>query len=156
MCKAWENYEKVATHLLNRFADEFGVDCFEGKQKVPGKSGTEWEIDAKGVCLENEGFLIVECRRYTTSKLNQEQAGELAFRIQDSGAEGGIFVTPLGLQEGAKKVASSQDIHNVTLSPNSTPHNFLMRFLNRLMVGVQSDLNLIDEASVEKGGPDDQ
>ena len=46
--KAWRTYEEVADHLLNRFANEFGLKFVEGKQKIQG-SATTWEIDAKGV-----------------------------------------------------------------------------------------------------------
>ncbi len=46
--KRWKTYEEVAQFLLNRVADQFGVGRFEGKQVMPGESGTTWEIDAKG------------------------------------------------------------------------------------------------------------
>jgi hypothetical protein len=49
MEKAWQTYEKLARTLLDRFASDFELDKVEGKQKVQGKrSGTKWEIDAKG------------------------------------------------------------------------------------------------------------
>src|SRR5215210_705819 len=96
----WESYEQVAAYLLNQFASEFGLERVEGKQKVVGqRSGTDWEIDAKGFRSGDTGFVIVECRRYTTSKQNQGKVGALAYSIIDSGAEGGIIVSPLGLQE---------------------------------------------------------
>ena len=91
MVAKWESYEQVAAYLLNQFASEFGLDLVEGKQEVVGHfSGTTWEIDAKGVRTGNTGFIIVECRRYTTSKQSQGKVGALAFSILDSGAEGGI------------------------------------------------------------------
>ena len=68
----WESYEQVGTYLLDQFAAEFGLDRVKAKQEVPGqRSGTSWEIDAKGVTEDGKGFFIVECRRYTTSKQNQ-------------------------------------------------------------------------------------
>src|SRR5262250_1546186 len=39
--------------------------------------------------------------------------GGIAYRIRDSGAEGGIVVSPLGLQEGAAKVAKKENIVSV-------------------------------------------
>ena len=70
----WETYEEVAVYLLNEFANEFGLDTVETKQKVRGKkSGTNWVIDGKGFKKDGVGFVIVECRRYTTSKQNQEK-----------------------------------------------------------------------------------
>jgi hypothetical protein len=43
----WERYQAVAAELLNRFADRFGLDRVEGKQKIQGDNST-WEIDARG------------------------------------------------------------------------------------------------------------
>ncbi len=132
----WESYEQVGTYLLNQFAAHLGLDHVEGKQQVDGnRSGTSWEIDAKGVRLGNEGFVIVEFRRYTTSRQSQEQMGGLAYRIIDAGAGGGIIVSPLGLQEGAKKVAAAENIVNVTLDENCNRFEYVMRFLNNVMVG---------------------
>ena len=133
--KPWESYEEVATYLLNQFADHFGLECVEGKQCIPGKCGTEWEIDAKGVASNGEGFLIVECRRHTKSRLNQESLAGLAFRIQDTGANGGIIVSPLDLQLGAKKVAAYTNVQHANLDPNSTNVNFLLKFLNKIFIG---------------------
>jgi hypothetical protein len=105
---SWETYEEVATYLLNQFATKFGIERFEGKQNVEGKrSGTSYEIDAKGMGSDNEVFIIVECRRYTTSRQSQERLGGLAYRIIDTEASGGILVSPMGLQEGAKKNSGS-------------------------------------------------
>jgi hypothetical protein len=99
--KTWENYEQVAQYLLDEFAVHFGLGRVEGKQIVPGQSGTTWEIDAKGVKADGEGFVIVECRRHTNSGLPQESLGGLAFRIPDTQVAGAIVVTPLDIQAGA-------------------------------------------------------
>ncbi len=135
--KSWQSYEEVAAYLLNKFAEHFGLECVEGKQCIPGTSGTDWEIDAKGVADNGEGFLIVECKRYTKSRLDQERIGGLAFRIQDTGAIGGIVVSPLDLQDGAKKVAAHANIHHVILSPNSTPAQYFLQFLNDTFIGIE-------------------
>src|SRR5690242_17015231 len=113
--KTWQSYEEVAAYLLGRFANEFGLGRVEGKQLVPGASGTNWEIDAKGYGQDGTSFVIVECKRYTTSRVSQEILAGLAFRIQDTGASGGIVVTPIGYQEGAKKVAAHVGIKTVQL-----------------------------------------
>jgi len=136
MKKKWESYEQVAAYLLNQCANEFDLDRIEGKQRIKGqRSDTEYEIDAKGVC--NEGFVIIECRRYTTSKQNQEKIASLAYRIIDTGADGGIIVTPLGIQEGAAKIALAENIINVQLGENSTPTEFVLSFLNKVIVGME-------------------
>jgi hypothetical protein len=148
--KKWLTYEEVARYLLNQIADKFGVSHVEGKQKVVGKrSGTEWEIDAKGVNLSDGIFFIVECRRYTTSKQCQDKMGGLAYRILDTGAAGGILVSPLGLQEGAEKVAAAENIHNVTLDKNSTTENYILKFLNEIRIGRSDHMTLIDSIAIK-------
>src|SRR5262249_57373791 len=128
--KKWRTYEEVARYLLGRFASYFGLGHVEGKQLVPGASGTDWEIEAKGVKIGGEGIVVIECRRHTKSKLSQEQLGGLAFRIKNIGAQGGIIVSPLGLQKGAKFVAAHEDITHVILHAESTTTEYLMKFLN--------------------------
>ncbi|MGA8659070.1 MAG: hypothetical protein WB586_23315 [Chthoniobacterales bacterium] len=131
-------YEEVAAYLLNRFRKEFGLKFVEGKQKIKGqRSGTTWTIDAKGIREGDEAFLIVECRRNTTSKQNQEKAGGLAYRIIDTGTAGGIIVSPLELQEGAAKVAAAENILRVQLNANSTPNEFAFQFLDKLCLGIR-------------------
>jgi hypothetical protein len=122
----WETYEQVAQHLLNEFADRFGLSHVEGKQTVHGNlSRTDWEIDAKGIRENNGGFIVVECRRHTTSGISQEQLAALAYRIIDTGARGGIIVSPLNLQEGAKKVAAASGVNHVILNADSTTKDYV-------------------------------
>jgi hypothetical protein len=150
MADKWQSYEEVATYLLNHCAQECGLSKVEGKQTIPGpRSDTEWEIDAKGVNEGNEGFVIIECRRYTSSRQNQERIASLAYRILDTGAQGGIIVSPLGLQKGAEKVARAERIVNVQLSPDSTPHEFAMQFLNKIFLGFEERISLQEKFSVE-------
>jgi hypothetical protein len=137
MTQPWKSYEEVAAHLLNQFAKEFGVDRVEGTQDLTGqRSKTRWRIDAKGVRDRDGAFMVVECRRYLTSRQSQERIGGLAYRIIDSGAMGGIIISPLGLQEGAQKVAAAENIVEVHLDENSTPEQFVMSFFDKVMVGV--------------------
>lgn len=112
------------------------------------RSGTTCEIDAKGIRKGSTGFLIVECRRYTSSKQNQENVGALAYRILDTGAEGGV-VSPLGLQEGAQSVASAENILSVQLNDNSTRHEYVLRFLNKLMGGLSDTMTLKDSVELQ-------
>lgn len=140
MQKKFETYEQVALFLLNQFAEHFGLNRVEGKQILPGRSGTNWKIDGKGLKMGNEGFIIVECRRYTTSRPNQESLGGIAYRILDTAAEGGIIVTPLGIQKGAAMVANAVNIVSVRLDGNSTSTDYVLQFLNRVMIG--GSLNL--------------
>jgi hypothetical protein len=140
--KRWQSYEDVATCLLHRNAQKFGLDRVEGRQEVSGnRSGTTYKIEAKGVAKgEKEGgeaFVIVECRRYTASKQNQDRLGGLAYRILDTGAAGGIVVSPLGFQKGAAKIADAENIIEVQLDANATPNEFMLKFLNNLILGVR-------------------
>jgi hypothetical protein len=133
--KKWETYEEVAAYLLNQFAEHFGVGRFEGKQLVAGESGTEWQIDAKGCAADEGHFLVVECKRHTKTGISQAITAALAWSIHDTGARGGILVSPIGLQEGAKKVAEKSGIAEVVLDQNSTSTDYILKFLNRVCIG---------------------
>jgi len=140
--KKWRTYEEAAAYLLNQFAKKFGLKKVEGKQKLMGiVSGTEWEIEAKGVAEDEEIFIIVECRRYTTSKLDQESIGALAYRIKDTGVRGGIIISPFGLQKGAQKVANAENIVSVILDKDSTPQDYILKFLEQIKVGIHGKLS---------------
>ncbi|MDT3274682.1 hypothetical protein Q4Q54_14490 [Shewanella sp. SP2S2-4] len=139
----WQTYEEVATYLLNQFASEFELDGFSGKEKLSGMiSGTKWEIDGKGFNDGRDKFVIVECRRYTTSKQSQEKMAALAYQIHDTGAAGGIIVSPLGMQAGAEKIAKAENIISVKLTPESTAHEYFLAFLNKIHVGVVERLTV--------------
>ncbi len=122
---SWRSYEEVAQYLLDQMARHFGLDSVEGKQLVSGAS-TEWEIDAKGITEDDEGFVVIECRRYTTQGVSQDEMGALVFRIQDTGAERGTLVSPLPPQLGAQKVAASHNIQYVRLSSDSTNTDYVL------------------------------
>jgi len=148
--KKWEKYEDVAVYLLNNFASEFGLDGFDGKQKIVGnRSGTDWEIDGKGFNDGTDSFVIVECRRYTKSKQTQENVGALAYRIQDTGAGGGIIVSPLGLQSGAEKVAQAENILSIKLTPESTTQEYVMEFLNKICIGLVDRVKITDSVHIQ-------
>lgn len=133
---SWKSYEDVARFLLDEMAAKFGLDRVEGKQAVDGRrSGTRYVIDAKGIADQDELFVIVECRRFTTSRQKQEHLAGLAYRIHDTGAAGGIIVTPLRLQKGAEMIARAENIHSVQLDENSTTENYILKFLNDVRVG---------------------
>lgn len=132
----WKSYEDVARFLLNQVASHLGLASVEGKQTLVGSSGAKWEVDAKGVKIGDEGFVLVECRRYTKSRLAQEDLAGFAYRIKDTGGTGGITVSPLDLQTGAKVIAQAEHVTHVRLSPESTTAEYVMQFLNRAFVGI--------------------
>ncbi len=136
----WESYEDVARYLLDKMGDALGLELerVEGKQTLPGKSGTTWTIDSKGVRATDGAIVVIECRRYTTSKLKQEAMAALAWRISDIGASGGIVVTPIGVQEGGKIVAKSAGIEVVHLDSNSTTTDYVLKFLDKVFIGAST------------------
>ena len=130
----WKTYEEVANHLLDKFAETLGLQRVERKQRLQGASGTKWEIDAKGVREGGAGIILVECRRYSTSKLKQEAVAALAFRIMDTGAKGGI--NPMGRQKGADLVAKHANIVHAVVAPNCTTEEYVLEFLDRVFSGL--------------------
>ena len=65
--QSWQSYEQVAVEIMNNIATMLGLEGVEGKQSVYGpRTGTDWEIDGKGVKVGGESFVIIECRRYST------------------------------------------------------------------------------------------
>lgn len=143
--KKWKNYEEVARHLLNEMATNFGVGRFDGKCLLSGESGTTWEIDARGCRERDEGFLIVECKRYPKKRIDQATVASLAWTIRDTGALGGILVSPVGMQTGAKIVAESSNIHEVILNEHSTTTTYLLEFINRIFIGQSDTIQFADE-----------
>ena len=132
---AWRTYEAIARHLLNELRAHLGLSGVEGKQSVTGQSGTTWEIDAKGIRKGDEGFVIIECRCYPNDRVTQEEVAGLAYRIWDSGAAGGLVVSPLDLQAGAKLVAAHEGIVEIQMAPVSTTTDYMVKFLDQIFVG---------------------
>jgi len=133
----WRRYEVVAKQIIEHLRTEFGFSTVEGKQLVDGESGTQWEIDAKGLTEGSSTFVIIECRRYTTSRLKQEDIAAVAWRIVDTGASGALVVSPLGLQEGAAKVAAAAGVRAVRLPADASLENFVVEFLGNLYASLR-------------------
>jgi hypothetical protein len=84
----WMKYEEVVRLILDRYREELGLDRLEPKQKVPGDSGTQWEIDVVAYAKADGKLILFECRQYK-SKIKQEAVGGFAFRIDDTQAAKG-------------------------------------------------------------------
>jgi hypothetical protein len=154
MTTEWQSYEQVAVYLLNQFAETFGLDGVEGKQHVNGKrSGVDWEIDGKGYRIGSDAFVIVECKRYTTSRVNQETVGGLAYRIIDTDAEGAILVTPLGSQSGGLDVGKAEQVAQVRLNADATGREYVLQFLNDIFAGVETRIGfkVVATCEVDRG-----
>lgn len=145
----WRTYEELAKFIIKELAEEFDLGDVEGKQVIPGESGTSWEIDAKGIRVGDSGVVLIECRRYLTSRIKQEQVAAIAYRIKDIGAVSGITVSPLDLQEGAKILADHEGITHVVLDPESTTENYFVKFFNKAFVKAAETLGVGDFSNLE-------
>ena len=153
--QTWKTYEQAAVHIMNQIAQHLGLERVEGKQSVYGsRSGTDWEIDGKGVKVGDEGFIVIECRRYPKGRQKQSQVAALAYCIMDTGATGGILVSPLGVQEGAKKIAAAENIQELFMGPESTTTDYVVKFLNKVFIGATEHARITSSATVSVIRPD--
>jgi hypothetical protein len=135
------NLRGIARFLLNRLAAHLGLERVEGKQKLVGhRSGTTWEIDAKGVRSDDGGIVLIECRRQLSHATTQEDMGALVYRILDSKAEAAILVSPIDPQAGAKLLAAAEGVVHVRLTPESTTEAYVLQFLNQTFIGVAPEV----------------
>lgn len=123
--KEWKNYEDFSRGVVRDFAHLLGIkaDEVESKQKIKGKF-TEWEIEIVAYDDKTHKMVVGECKNWVKSKLTQEHIGGFAYRVKDLGAERGIIVNRKGLQKGAKKIASGENISSVILKPPFDPDNY--------------------------------
>ncbi|WP_046321309.1 restriction endonuclease [Mycobacterium sp. UM_Kg1] len=135
--KPWRTYEELSRVLLEKCSDAFGFElqAVDGTQKLAGKSGTHWAIDAKGIRQGDGAVIVVECKRYPGSTVDQGTMGTLAFIISDVDAAGGILVTPIGAQMGARLVAEAHNIKVVRLDANTDATAYIMEFLGDIIIG---------------------
>lgn len=131
----WMSYENIAAFVLNQCAKEFGLSRVEGKQRVAGKTGTDWQVDARGWSEGDTAHFLVECKKHETAAISQALTASLAYQIQDTDAEGGFLVSPHGLQSGAKIVAAANNIHEIKLDPKSSTAAYFGDWLGKLRLG---------------------
>lgn len=142
MVKKWENYEQVAKQLIDEFSEELGLQAVGGKQKIQGHlSRTTWEVDALAWKDQNN-YLIVECKCYENKSVNQATVASLAWQIQDTGAVGGIIVTPKDLQSGAQLIAKAANIIDMKLPPDANQYEYMCEFLNKIHMGILDTVNI--------------
>lgn len=149
MTADWRVYEEAARKVLSDIRRVLGLENVEGKQLLGGKSGTQWEIDAKAWCEDSDRFMVVEVRRHTTAGLKQEELAAIAYRVEDLGSSGGIVVSPLPLQQGAKLVAASANIQHVRLSSGSTTEAYLAEYMGQRFHGLTLKETVKPTATIE-------
>ena len=148
--KSWKSYEDVTRQLLKDVREHLGLEKIEGKQKVKGQiTGTEWEIEAVAYEVGTGKMVLVECKKRSTAKIPQETIGGFAYRIQDTGAEGGILVTTLGLQEEAQKVARAAKITEVRLDPNATSESYIAQIANNFFLKFTDRVTVTDYVQIK-------
>jgi len=135
--------------VLLSFASEFGISEVEAKQRLMGGSGAEWEIDAKGIKADGEGFLVIECKQRTNAGIKQSDVAALAFTIRDLNADGAVIVTSVDPQKGAKIIAENQGFKVVFLPKESTFSEFIASCGARLAIrdrGIALSVSLVNGA----------
>jgi hypothetical protein len=135
--REWEIYEQVAGELLTKLSTALGLELerVEGKQTLPGESGTEWEIDRVGITKGGGKVVAIECRRYPKYRLNQSAIAAMAYTMRDVGAKTGIIVSPKGVQAGGQKIAAKEGIVIIRLNKDATTTDFLLKTMDKLVVG---------------------
>ncbi len=104
--------------------------------------------DAKGCAEDGKQFVIVECKRYPNRGISQAIVASLAWTIQDTGAAGGVLVSPVGFQDGARKIAAATTISEVTLREDSTTTDYMLKFLNKIFCGVSDNISITESISI--------
>jgi len=135
--REWEIYEQVAGQLLEKLSTALGLELerVEGKQTLPGESGTEWEIDRVGITKGGGKVVAIECRRYPNDTINQAAIAAMAYTMRDVGAKSGIVVTPKGVELGGRTVAEFEGIVIVLLNADATTTDFLLETMDKLIAG---------------------
>ncbi len=151
---SWQKYEKVAQDILKQLRDFFDLVDVQDKQKLAGKSGTDWEVDVVATSCLTRRIVIVECR-FTKARQSQTEIAALAFTVKDIGAERGVIVTPHLLQKGAKLVADSSNITHFKLDRESCSNNFLAEALGKIFLGLPSlgDMSQIGGHGIKQIAP---
>jgi hypothetical protein len=154
---SWRTFEDAVRAIVTQHGDFFGLGAVAaGPGQVKGESGFIWNIEVIGYAAAHEKLVMFEVRRKTTRNIEPGEAGELALRIQDTGAEKGYFVTPLsrGLSRGAKKVADFRQIGHIQVSADSTPENYIMRCIEQVFVGLTNRVTFNGVVEFEILNPD--
>jgi hypothetical protein len=130
--KQWVTYEEVVAQLLDTFAAYFGVE--RNEVSLNNLPGTTYEVDGKGFSRGNLGYFFIECRRYINTSQSRADVCAFAFQVEDTGAIGGIIVSPLVLKEGLTIVSEAKNVKRVQHNGLLDKHP-LLSFLNSVMYG---------------------
>ena len=138
MTRESDYYEWVTRRIFHDLREYLGIDRMSSdRTKHVGTSGAEWTVDASCYRIEDDTLVILECRRKTNSKVEQEEVGGLAYRFMDIGADMAYMVTPIGFQKGAQKVANANKINMVTLNADATDTEYILAVADQLFRGLR-------------------
>lgn len=150
--KEWENYEIVVQKLINKLDDvktELKLGRIEGKRKMRGASGEEWEIDIIAYDSTDGKPVLVECKHWNR-KVTRDILATLVYKIRDVGSDRGIIVTTSGLQEGAKRIADTENVDIIILKRGSSIYEFdlVLPTQSRHHVGLHGVVKFKDEVKI--------
>lgn len=129
--KLWETYEDAVRAIVKQHLHRFDLEAVESASGIVVGATGGWRIEVFGYIPGERKTVLFEVRRINRN-VTRPQAGEFAFRIQDTGSAKGYFVTPLGrrLTKGAREVAEKTKlIHHIEISKDATPENYILRSL---------------------------
>jgi hypothetical protein len=147
---SWGSFKDAVRAIIERHKDFFGLRSVEPETGAAfGKSGYTWDIEIVGYTKNEHKLVLFECRRKTTRNLPPDDADELAYRIEDTGADKGFFVTTLGrgLSEGVKASADHEAIGHIQVSADATPEQYVMRHLNQVFAGLTTTVGIRQRTS---------
>ena len=134
---SWKRFEDAARAIINHHKAHFEIEeMASGQAMVQGASGHIWSIEGLGYSLDGRKQVLFECRKRTRN-IEPEQAGGFVFRIQDTGAKKGYFITIMNrkLGKGAKKIAEAHGVGLIQLNAEATLENYLMKHANKFFLG---------------------
>jgi hypothetical protein len=147
-------YEDITRKIISENREFFGLNRVEpGPTSVPAIHGGKYKIEVLAYRKGDERLILFECRD-REDRLDQEETGGFAYRIQVTGAAKGYLVTPVGLQSGARIVADYEKIGQITIPRGATAGNYLARFLDQILLKSTENLGLGDSVQVKVVGPD--
>jgi hypothetical protein len=94
--QSWRSFEDAFRVILSQHQNVFGIEAVESAMgSAEGKSGYIWNIEVIAYTSVQRKKVLFEVRR-RKGNVTPGEAAEVAFRIEDTGAAKGYFVTPLG------------------------------------------------------------
>jgi hypothetical protein len=153
----WRSFEDAVRYIVSQHRDFFGLESVEPQPATAiEKCGRSFDIEVIGYQEGTLKMVYFECRRKTTRNIAPDEAEALAYKIQQSDAGGGYFVTPLGtaLSRGATLVANYEQIGHIQVSANATPEQYVMQCINQIFTMITTRVGVRTGGTYQVIGPD--